>query len=170
MQLLLYGREAFDSVLIPWLALMSWLVYASAWLPRVTIAGCGLESCNGLVTYYIPFSAIDDLQNRYKVIIKAEGKKYVSEVSAPPGSNVVGSEMHIPISDSTRTRNDHGRSLENLSNQDPVTAAWLSRRLTSGHDGGRVTTRFNYPAMVFGVVLTLWFFAVALQFRPHGVN
>ncbi|MCI0143971.1 hypothetical protein KNN17_20635 [Arthrobacter bambusae] len=168
--LLLNGREAFDNVLIPWLAIISWMVFANAWLPRVTIAESGLEMCNGLLTLYIPFSAIEDLQNRYKVIIKAEGKKYVSQVSAPPGSNVVGSETYISVLDSTRTSDDDGGSLENLSNQDPVTTAWLNRRLASRLHGQRVTTRWNYPTIVIGAVLMLWFFAVALQLRPHGVS
>lgn len=127
-QLLVNGWKAFDSPLTPWLTAVSWLVYGMAGLPRVTISESGLELCNGVMTHYIPFSAVDDLQNRYKVFINAEGRKYVSEVSAPPGSNVVGSDVYIPLPASTRMRNDHGGSLENLSSQDPVTADWLSGR------------------------------------------
>ncbi|MGM7778963.1 hypothetical protein ACSVHC_23500 [Arthrobacter sp. KNU-44] len=168
-QLLLNGKDAFGDVSIPWLAFMSWMVFANAWLPRLTIAESGLEMCNGLMTLYIPFSAIDDLQNRYKVIIKAGGKKYVSQVSAPPGSNAVGSRTYIPVPDSTRTSDEEGDSLEIPSGQDPVTTAWLNRR-SSGQHGARVTTKWNRPAAVIAVVLMLWFFAVALQVRPYGAS
>lgn len=167
-QLLLNWRGAFDHVLIPWLVLASWIIYVLQWRPRLTIAQSGLELCNGVETHYLPYPAIDDVQNRYKVIIKANGKKYVSQVSAPPGSNAVGIETHVSAPYTTMTTNDHGYSGMDQSDQDPVTAAWLRGRLASGQHENRVTTRWNYPLIIFGALNFLWFFLIWLQLRPYG--
>jgi hypothetical protein len=169
-QILLNKEQAFNSVLMPWLVLVSWGVYVFEWRPRLTITESGFEMCNGEKTYYIPFAAIEGIQNRYRIFITAEGKSYVSQVGALPGSNVVGSDLPVPTPDRTTTANDRGRSSETQSTQDPITAAWLSARSAPAPHGRHVTTRRNYASLIFAVGPLIWFFTVWLHLKPHGFS
>lgn len=169
-QVLLNGEEAFNSVLMPWLVMMSWGVYVFEWRPRLTITESGFEMCNGEKTYYIPFAAIEGIQNRYRVFITANGKSYVSQVGALPGSNVVGIELRVPTPDLTTTANDRGQPSETQSSQDPVTAAWLNARSAPAPHGRRVTMRWNYASLVFAGGPLIWFFIVWGHLKPHGFS
>lgn len=148
LQVFFTGREALNNPIVPWLLLMAWAAYMMAWRPRLTVSESGFEMCNGEKTHYIPFPAIEDVQNRYRVVITAHGKRYVSQVGSLPGEVAVGAQ----------------------SNEDPISAAWLNAHFGQGRHESRVVTRRNYALTVVGVLPLIWFFALSFQMRPFGFN
>lgn len=140
--------DAFTSFWTPWLAIISWTAYMQLWRSRLTITESGLEVCNGDKTHYIPFTAIEDIQNPYRFVITAHGKKYNSQVGVLPDKVAVGAQA----------------------TEDPVTTAWLNGRFAQGQHGTRVVTHRNYALLVLGALPIIWFFTIWLQWRPDGFN
>lgn len=136
-RVVLLGWEITSDGLAAWLLLMALVIYGLFWLPRVTVTESGFELCNGEKTHHIPFSAVEDVQNRYQVVITAHGKKYVSKVGVMPGKVAVGA------------RSD---------NEDPITSAWLNGRFAQRGRETRVITRLNYPLLVVFLAGLIWFF------------
>ncbi|WP_247043665.1 hypothetical protein [Arthrobacter rhizosphaerae] len=122
---------------IPIAATLHLVAHGLAWLPRVTVTESGFELCNGEKTHYIPFGAVEDVENRYRVVITARGRRYVSKVGVMPGKVAVGAGPD---------------------NEDPITSAWLNGRFARSGRETRVTTRFNYALVVVSVGCLIWYF------------
>lgn len=137
LRVVLLGWEVINDVLAAWLLFMALVAHGLAWLPRVTVTESGFELCNGEKTHYIPFGAVEDVENRYRVVITARGRRYVSKVGVMPGKVAVGAGPD---------------------NEDPITSAWLNGRFARSGRETRVTTRFNYALVVVSVGCLIWYF------------
>lgn len=134
-RIVLLGWEVIYDAVAVWLFLMALVAHGLAWLPRVTVTESGFELCNGEKTHYIPFGAVEDVENRYRVVITAHGKKYVSKVGVMPGRVAVGAGSD---------------------NEDPITSAWLNGRYAQRGRETRVITRFNYALGVISIAGFIW--------------
>ena len=152
----------------PWLALLSWFVYASQWRPCLRIDGTGFDVINGLRDHRIPFGAVKDVEVRYTTSIWVEGKKYVSwgaptppsafgsgfQHGARPGSSITALPGNERISGHPGTR----------SGRDSIVASWQRARsagLTSKHEA--VVSRWNTSVVVVGLLAVGAVIATALM-------
>ncbi|MBF4995314.1 hypothetical protein ITX31_14500 [Arthrobacter gandavensis] len=152
----------------PWLALLSWFVYASQWRPCLRVNGTGFEVINGLRDHQIPFGAVNDVEVRYATAIWAGDKKYVSWVAPTPPS-AFGSEFHhganlgssftaLPVNE--RISNNP----ETKGGRDAIAAAWQRARsagFTPTH--GAVASRWNTHVVVVGLLAAGAVVAAALM-------
>lgn len=156
----------------PWLALGSWFVYVAQWLPCLRVDGDGFKLINGLRDHRIPFHAVQDVEVRHAVTVRAAGKKYVSwGAPTPPGSLESGfghvrdlKSRPYGISPSNE-RFSHQPTVS--SGRDEIARAWQDARAAGIHSSGPVTptsiiTTWNRPMIVLGVVILLWVLAAQL--------
>lgn len=165
--LLIAGEQGAALRAAPWLALLSWFVYASQWRPCLRVNGTGFEVINGLRDHRIPFGAVKDVEVRYTTAIWVGDKKYVSwGAPTPPsalssgfqhGANLGSSFTALPVNE--RISNHP----ETRSGRDAIAAAWRARfdGLTSTHE--IVVSRWNTPVVVVGLLAVGAVVATALM-------
>lgn len=125
--LLLVGETRDGVEAAPWHFLASWLIYCTLWRPCVRTLTDGYELVNPLRNHLIPYPAVYDVQVRYPVAIRAEGRRFGSWTTP------------------TRT----GRAA--------VVTAWQEGRAAAlpGPATGVVST-WDRPVLIIGAVTGLW--------------
>lgn len=83
--LLLAGRTDAAMAAAPWLVLAGWFVYVMQWRPFLRTDTHGFEIVNGLRDHRIPFDAVDDIEIRHTVVVRAgDGDTSVGEPRRRP--------------------------------------------------------------------------------------
>ena len=147
----------------PWLFLASWFVYVAQWRPLLRTDAHGFELVNGLRDHRIPFAAVDDVEVRYTVVVRAAGRRYVSWGAPTPPSAFGSGFDHV--SDlksrphSILPGNERISQKETKTGRDAIVAAWQDARgsrvgraragvLSARHGTGRRSSS--------GVVAAVW--------------
>jgi hypothetical protein len=167
---LLAGRTEAAMAAAPWLFLASWFVYVSQWRPSLRTEVHGLELVNGLRDHWIPFGAIDDIEVRHTVVVRAAGRRYASW-GAPTTPGAFGSGFSHASDLLSRPYGilpgtERIRQHEAKTGRDAIVAAWQDAR-TAGMAGtagtaGTVTSSWNRPAIVVGILAAVWVILAAL--------
>lgn len=165
--LLLAGRGGAAAAAAPWLAAASLLVYLTQWQPRLIIGADGFELVNGLRRHRIPFAAVDDLEVRHTVTVKAAGKRYVSwGAPTPPSAFGAGFEHARDWKErpfGVLPSNERMEQSPTPGGRDAIVRAWQDARQASGTVGsGRssadrtVISEWNVPMLALGLLLAGW--------------
>lgn len=171
--LLLAGRTGAATAAAPWLAGLSLLVYLTQWRPRLIVDADGFEVVNGLRRHRIPFAAVDDIEVRHTVTVKAAGKKYVSwGAPTPPSAFAAGFEhardwKQRPFG--MLPSNERMSQSEPATGRDAIVRAWQDARHAAGGTGGAgdsadrtVVSEWNVPMLILGVLLAGWCLAAVI--------
>lgn len=171
--LLLAGRTGAATAAAPWLAGLSLLVYLTQWRPRLIVDAEGFEVVNGLRRHRIPFAAVDDIEVRHTVTLTAGGKKYVSwGAPTPPSAFAAGFEhardwKQRPFG--MLPSNERMSQSEPATGRDAIVRAWQDARHAAGGTCGAgdsadrmVTSRWNIPVLILGVLLAGWCLAAVI--------
>ena len=165
--LLLAGRTEAAAAAAPWLFLASWFVYAAQWRPCLRTNARGFELINGLRDHRIPFAAVEDIEVRYTVAVRAGGRRYVSWGAPTPPSSVGAGFSHVTDlksrPHSALPGNERISQKETKTGRDAIVAAWQDARdagLTGG--AGAVVSSWNRPAIIIGILAAGWAIAAAL--------
>lgn len=151
----------------PWLALLSWFVYASQWRPCLRIDGTGFEVINGLREHQIPFETVQDIQVRYATAIWAAGKKYVSwGAPTPPSAFGPGLQNEVNLKSRPFTvlpSNERFGQPETRTGRDDIVAAWQDARAAGfAPTHGVVVSKWNAPVIVVGLLAIVAVMTAAL--------
>lgn len=159
--LLLAGRTEAALAAAPWLFLASWFVYVAQWRPFLRTDAHGFELVNGLRDYRIPFEAVDDVEVRYTVAVRAAGRRYVSwGAPIPPGAFGAGFDHVSDLKSRPHgilPGNERISQKETKSGRDAIVAAWQDAR-AAGLTGraGTVSSSWNRPAIIVGIIAVVW--------------
>ncbi|MFQ4147661.1 hypothetical protein AAGW05_03020 [Arthrobacter sp. LAPM80] len=171
--LVLTGTASSIRHYLPWLLLVAWALYLLFWRPCLLIRVDGLGVHNILRDHDIPFSELTGVRVLQSVSFDTAAGRIASW--GAPGAGKLGPRMH--------TGPDGARTMGPLPHtQSTVQSAWdaWERRqpIAGTHDGGSpipgnaasqpgpqatVTTRWNAPAAVVGVLLAALAIAGALM-------
>lgn len=165
--LLLAGRTDGAIAAAPWLFLASWFVYVAQWRPCLRTDAHGFQLVNGLRDHRIPFDAVDDIEVRYTVVVRAAGLRYTSwGAPTPPGAFGSGfghvsdlkSRPHSIFPGNERIRQD-----ETETGRNAIVAAWQDAR-TAGLTAttGTVSSSWNRRAIAVGLIAAAWLILAAL--------
>jgi hypothetical protein len=152
----------------PWLALASWVVYATQWRPCLRVEGDGFELVNGLRDHRIPFDTVEDVEVGFAVTVRAAGKKYRSWGAPTPPSSFGSGFEHVSDLKSRPQgmlpSNERIRQPEVVTTgRDEIAKAWHDARAAGlAPSNGTVTSTWNRPVIVLGVVAVLWVLAALL--------
>ncbi|SDK90934.1 PH domain-containing protein [Arthrobacter sp. ov407] len=151
----------------PWLVLVSWFVYVAQWRPCLRVDDDGFTLVNGLRDHRIPFDTVEDIEVRYAVAVRAAGKKYVSwGAPTPPGSFESGFQHVSDLKSrpySVLPSNERFSQPTVTTGRDEIAQAWQDARVAGLRSSdGTVTTTWNGPMIVVGVVVLLWVIVAAL--------
>lgn len=159
--LVLAGRTEAALEAAPWLFLASWVVYVAQWRPLLRTDVHGFELVNGLRDHRIPFAAVDDVEVRYTVVVRAAGRRYVSWGAPTPPSAFGSGFDHV--SDlksrphSILPGNERISQKETATGRDAIVAAWQDARIAGLTGGaGVVSSSWNRPAIIAGIVAAVW--------------
>ena len=159
--LLLAGRTDAAVAAAPWLFLASWFVYVAQWRPFLRTDAHGFQLVNGLRDHRIPFGAVDDVEVRYTVVVRAAGRRYVSwGAPTPPGAFGSGFDHVSDLKSrphSILPGNERISQKETKTGRDAIVAAWQNAR-TAGLAGpaGTVSSSWNRPAIIVGIIAAGW--------------
>ena len=159
--LLLAGRTEAALAAAPWLFLASWFVYVAQWRPFLRTDAHGFELVNGLRDHRIPFGAVDDVEVRYAVVVRAAGRRYVSwGAPTQPGSFGAGFNHVSDLKSrphSILPGNERISQKESRTGRDAIVAAWQDAR-TAGLDSpaGAISSKWNWAAIIVGIVAVAW--------------
>ena len=129
------------------------------WRPFLRTDMHGFDLVNGLRDHRIPFEAVDDIEVRYAVVVRAAGRRCVSW-GAPtppsalgPGFNHVSDLKSRPHS--ILPGNERISRNEAKTGRDAIVAAWQDARIAGqASPAGAVSSSWNRPAIIDGVCLT----------------
>lgn len=165
--LLLAGRGGAAAAAAPWLAAASLLVYLTQWQPRLVVGSDGFDVVNGLRRHRIPFAAVDDVEVRYTVTVRAAGRKYVSW-GAPTPPSAFGSGFEQARDWKQRPfgmlpSNERMSQATTPGARDAIVRAWQDAR-QPGAAGGpgqssaerTVVSEWNVPMLVVGLLVAGW--------------
>ena len=161
----LAGRGGAATAAAPWLAAASLLVYLTQWQPRLIIGADGFDVVNGRRRHRIPFTAVDDVEVRHTVTVKAAGKKYVSwGAPTPPSAFGAGFEhardwKQRPFG--MLPSNERMAQSSTPGGRDAIVRAWQDARPAQGDAGqssagGVVVSEWNIPLLVLVLLLAGW--------------
>jgi hypothetical protein len=156
------GNWSAGATIVPWLALAAWLAYTTQWRPCLVIHQSGFDVVNLLRTHRIPFAAVTGIEIRHAVTIRAGSRRYVSwGAPTPPGAFGAGMEL---VRD-WKTR-PYGMLPSNermaqpgpaATGRDAIVRAWEeSRPAGASTTAATVTTRWNYAALILGILALAW--------------
>lgn len=145
----------------PWLFLASWFVYVAQWRPLLRTDADGFELVNGLRDHRIPFAAVDDVEVRYTVVVRAAGRRYVSwGAPTPPGAFGSGFDHVSDLKSrplSILPGNERISQKETTTGRDAIVAAWQDARIAGLTGGsGIVSSSWNRPAIIVGIIAAGW--------------
>lgn len=133
--LVLAGRTEAAMAAAPWLFLASWFVYAAQWRPCLRTDAYGFELVNGLRHHRIPYEAVDDVEVRYTVAVRAAGRRYVSwGAPTPPAAFGSGFDHVSDLKSrphSILPSNERISQKEKKTGRDAIVAAWQDARTTA---------------------------------------
>ena len=159
--LLLAGRTEAALAAAPWLFLASWFVYVAQRRPFLRTDAHGFELVNGLRDHRIPFEAVDDVEVRYTVAVRAAGRRYVSWGAPTPPSAFGSGFDHV--SDlksrphSVLPGNERISQKETKTGRDAIVAAWQDARpAAANRSAGAVVSSWHLPTIIVGVVAVAW--------------
>lgn len=159
--LLLAGRTEAAMAAAPWLFLASWFVYAAQWRPLLRTDAHGFELVNGLRDHRIPYEAVEDIEVRHTVAVRAAGRRYVSwGAPTPPGAIASGFEHVTDLKSrphSVLPGNERISRRETKTGRDAIVAAWQDAR-TSAIKGpaGAVVSSWHLPTVIVGGIAVAW--------------
>lgn len=170
--LLADGKSGPAAAAAPWLAAASLLVYLTQWQPRLIIDAGAFELLNGLRRHRIPFAAVDDVEVRYTVTVKAAGRKYVSW-GAPTPPSAFGAGFNQARDWKERPpgmlpSNERMSQSPAPESRDAIVRAWHDARQASGivdpgagHTGAAsanatVISGWNVPMLVMVLLVAAW--------------
>ncbi|NUU30047.1 PH domain-containing protein [Arthrobacter sp. C9C5] len=165
--LLLAGRGGAAVAAAPWLAAAALLVYLTQWQPRLIVGADGFDVVNGLRRHRIPFAAVDDVEVRYTVTVKAAGKRYVSwGAPTPPSAFGAGFEQARDWKErpfGMLPSNERMGQSPTPGGRDAIVRAWQDARQASGTGGSgwssadrTVVSEWNVPMLALGLLLAGW--------------
>lgn len=165
--LLLAGRGGAAAAAAPWLAAASLLVYLTQWQPRLIVGANGFDVVNGLRRHRIPFAAVDDVEVRYTVTVKAAGKRYVSwGAPTPPSAFGAGFEQARDWKErpfGMLPSNERMGQPPTSGGRDAIVRAWQDARQPGatngpGHSSAdrSVVSEWNVPMLVVGLLVAGW--------------
>jgi hypothetical protein len=173
--LLFAGRGGAAAAAAPWLAAAALLVYLTQWQPRLIVGADGFELVNGLRLHRIPFAAVDDVEVRHTVTVKAAGKRYVSwGAPTPPSAFGAGFEHARDWKErpfGILPTNERMAQQPTPGGRDAIVRAWQDARLAKGDAGcagaeapdacgqpagPAVVSEWNIPMLVLVLLLAGW--------------
>lgn len=166
--LVMAGRTEAAFAAAPWLVLASWFVYVAQWRPFLRTDAHGFELVNGLRDHRIPFEAVDDVEVRFTVAVRAAGQRYVSwGAPTPPGAFGAGFDHVSDLKSrphSALPGNERISQKETKTGRDAIVAAWQDAR-AAGLTGraGVVSSKWNRPAVIVGIIAVLWALLTAIR-------
>lgn len=151
----------------PWVVLVAWSAYIVQWRPCLRVDGSGFEVVNGLRDHRIPFAAVEDVEIRQSVVIRAGGKKYVSwgapttPSAVASGLNHVSNLRNLPFN--ALPDNQRLSQPQVVGGRDEIANAWqVARAGDFPSSEGRITSTWNWPGVAVGVVSVVWAIAAML--------
>lgn len=165
--LLLAGRTDAAMAAAPWLVLAAWFVYVMQWRPFLRTDRHGFEIVNGLRDHRIPFDAVDDIEIRHTVVVRAGGRRYVSwGAPTPPGAFGAGFNHVSDLKSrphSVLPGNERISQHETKTGRDAIVAAWQDARIPGpASPAGSVSSKWNGPAIIAGILAAAWAILSAL--------
>lgn len=159
--LLLAGRTQAAVAAAPWLFLASWFVYTAQWRPLLRTDAHGFELVNGLRDHRIPYEAVEDIEVRHAVAVRAAGRRYVSWGAPTPPSAFGSGFDHV--SDlksrphSILPGNERISQKETRTGRDAIVAAWRDARPTAtSQPAAAVISSWHLPTVITGIVAVAW--------------
>ena len=165
--LLLAGRTEAAIAAAPWLFLASWFVYVAQWRPCLRTDAHGFQLDNGLRDHRIPFDAVDDIEVRFTVVVRAAGRRYTSwGAPTPPGAFGSGFDHVSDLKSRPHSifpGNERIGQKETVTGRDAIVAAWQDAR-TAGLTAttGTVSSSWNWRAIAVGLIAAAWLILAAL--------
>jgi hypothetical protein len=157
----LAGRTEAALAAAPWLFLAAWFVYVAQWRPCLKTTADGFELINGLRDHRIPFRAVEDIEVRYSVAVRAAGRRYTSwGAPTPPGAFGSGFDHLSDLKSrphSILPGNERISQKETETGRNAIVAAWQEAR-TAGLSAtpGTVSSSWNRPAVIAGTIAAVW--------------
>ncbi|WP_224046652.1 hypothetical protein [Arthrobacter sp. NicSoilB4] len=159
--LLLAGRTEAAMAAAPWLFLASWFVYAAQWRPLLRTDAHGFELVNGLRDHRIPYEAVEDIEVRYTVAVRAAGRRYVSwGAPTPPGAFGSGFDHVSDLKSrpySILPGNERISQKEQKTGRDAIVAAWQDASTAAAkRPAGAVVSSWHLPTVIVGGIAVAW--------------
>lgn len=165
--LMLAGRGGAAVAAAPWLAAAALLVYLTQWQPRLIVGADKFDVVNGLRRHRIPFAAVDDVEVRYSVTVRAAGRKYVSwGAPTPPSAFGAGFEQARDWKErpfGMLPSNERMGQPPTSGGRDAIVRAWQDARQPGATSGPgqssaerTVVSEWNVPMLVVGLVVACW--------------
>jgi hypothetical protein len=158
---LVAGESRAAMTAAPWLVLVSWIAYIMQWRPCLRVDGSGFEVVNGLRDHRIPIAAVEDVEIRQSVVIRAGGKKYVSWGAPTTPSAVASGFKHVSnlrnLPFNALPDNQRLSQPQVVGGRDEISKAWQDARAAGFPSSeGSVTSTWNWPVVAVGVGSVLW--------------
>ena len=74
------------ALMVPWMALLAVICWATFWRPRVTVSDGGVELVNVTRTVFVPWPALHDLETRWALTLVTAYGRFTAWSAPAPGA------------------------------------------------------------------------------------